>query len=200
MNKLKKVVKVIFILLGVALALGFVALYIFDTETAKGIVTRVMDYINRPLPVIGGSISIFAAAVYYIFKNTIYGKNFIDKVKKHYEETELALKNNSENEKKQVVAILNAYSEELDAILCAFNELCDTIPNAKVKNIGEKINESIKAKKQNIQNMMNKIAEFDAVELITYKDNIASEIKERVEKELVEKYGKEATNNSTTKE
>ena len=58
MKKFMKVVKIILICLAIALGIAFTVLYIVNPEQAKSILDTIMDYANRPLPIIGVSLGL----------------------------------------------------------------------------------------------------------------------------------------------
>lgn len=157
MKKLYKVVKIIFIVLGVLAAVGFAALYIFNNELAKSIVDRVKDFINRPLPIVGCSLVIVGAFALNIFKNSVYGKNFLAKAQKEYNGYKLNLESREKALKEDVRVIINDYNERETLLINAFKEVCDTIPNVKVKQLSERLTSVYGAKKQETQKLVEEL-------------------------------------------
>lgn len=157
MKKFYKVVKIIFIVLGVLAAVGFAALYIFNNELAKSIVDRVKDFINRPLPIVGCSLVIVGAFVWNIFKNSVYGKNFLAKAQKEYNGYKLNLETREKALKNDVAKIINGYNEREMLIINAFKEVCDSIPNVKVKQTRERLISVYGAKKQETQKLVEEL-------------------------------------------
>lgn len=157
MKKFYKVVKIIFIVLGVMAALGFAALYIFDNELAKSIVDRVKDFVNRPLPIVGCSLVIVGTFALNIFKNSVYGKNFLAKAQNEYDKYKLNLETREKTLKEDVRVIINDYNEREMLLINAFKEVCDSIPNVKVKQTSERLISVYGAKKQETQKLVEEL-------------------------------------------
>lgn len=129
MKKFMKVVKIVLICLAVALGIAFTVLYIVNPEQAKSILDTIMDYANRPLPIIGGSLGLFGYILFKIFSMTIYGKRNVLAAKAEYKEESSKLKYEVETYKKELSDTVSGIKE----VIC---EICETSPNKKIKAIG----------------------------------------------------------------
>lgn len=129
MKKFMKVVKIILICLAIALGVAFTVLYIVNPEQAKSILDTIMDYANRPLPIIGGSLGLVGYILLKLFSMTIYGKRNVLAAKTEYKEESSKLKYEYET-----------YKKELDDTVSGIKEvivnICETSPNKKIKAIG----------------------------------------------------------------
>lgn len=157
MKKFYKVVKIIFIVLGVLAAVGFAALYIFDNELAKSIVDRVKDFVNRPLPIVGCSLVIVGTFALNIFKNSVYGKNFLAKAQKEYNGYKEELDYHEKAFRNDVAKVIDGYNERETLLINAFKEVCDSIPNVKVKQTSERLISVYGAKKQETQKLVEEL-------------------------------------------
>lgn len=157
MKKFYKVVKIILIVLAVILAVGFSVLYIFNNELAKQIVDRVKDFINKPLPIVGCSLVIVGTFALNIFKNSVYGKNFLVKVQKEYNTYKVNLESREKELKESVKVIVDGYNEREALLIDAFKEVCDSIPNVKVKQTSERLMSVYGAKKEEAQKLVEEL-------------------------------------------
>ena len=156
MKKFIKVVKIILITLLVLAAVGYAVLYVADIELARSIVDRIKDFIDRPLPIIGGSVAAFGYLVYKIFTKTIYGKKYLDLAKTQFKEHENEVIKDYENHKNDTKAVIKSYEEEINLIINAFCEVCASIPNVKVQQVKERLIASISAKNKDIEKLEEK--------------------------------------------
>lgn len=129
MKKFMKVVKIILICLAIALGIAFTVLYIVNPEQAKSILDTIMDYLNRPLPIIGGSLGLFGYILFKLFSMTIYGKRNVLTAKAEYKEESSKLKYEYETYKKELSDTVSGIKE----VIC---DICKTSPNKKIKAIG----------------------------------------------------------------
>lgn len=157
MKKLYKVVKIIFIVLGVLVAVGFAALYVFNNELAKSIVDRVKDFVNRPLPIVGCSLVIVGTFALNIFKNSVYGKNFLTRAQKEYTDYREELDEHEKLFRYNVAKVIDDYNEREMLIINAFKEVCDSIPNVKVKQTSERLISVYGAKKEETQKLVEEL-------------------------------------------
>ena len=129
MKKFMKVVKIILICLAIALGIAFTVLYIVNPEQAKSILDTIMDYANRPLPIIGVSLGLFGGILFKVFSMTIYGKRNVLAAKAEYKEESSKLKYEYETYKKELDDTVSGIKE----VIC---DICKTSPNKKIKAIG----------------------------------------------------------------
>lgn len=137
MSKGKKVFLIILLSLLVSCGIAYIVLYcIYPTNTQK-ITWDVVDYIcNKPLPVIGVSTLVLAFAIFKIVKFIVSnkGKKFSE-LKIEISQLKLELNAAKEEAEKLKELIYTNHDETCEDI----KEVCDAIPNKKVKVIGEKV-------------------------------------------------------------
>lgn len=142
MKKFMKIVKIIVICLAIALGVAYAILYIVNPEQAKSILDTIMDYANRPLPIIGVSIGLVGYIALKIFSSTIYGKRNLIAAKAEYKEESSKAKAEYESYKKELEATVSGLKEVIVKI-------CETSPNKKIKSIGSSYAEKCKGVSEN---------------------------------------------------
>ena len=170
---------------------AYVVLYIVNNELAKEILARAVDYLNRPLPIIGVSTVVVAVLGYKIFTATVYGKTNLAKQKAQFESEKEELKTEFEKQKTEYVSVIKSYQGEIDLIYNSVIEMCDSNPNLKIKIIGEKLKNEIADKKNALREAFNLLVNSNADLLASSKEEIANEIVERLQKDLEAKYGEQ---------
>lgn len=137
MKKSKKVFYSILLGLVIACGIAYMVLYIIYPDKTQSITWQVIDYIcNKPLPVIGISVLMLGVITFKIISVIAKLRN------KKFSDVLTALQNsNSQLEQvkqkyEQLKELIYQKAEEGDAKL---KEVCDAIPNRKVKAIGEKL-------------------------------------------------------------
>ena len=137
---MKKALKVIVPILFVALAIFSVVAYILWKEQTTYIFECIIDFINRPLPIIGVSIAIIGLFVFKCFVATRYGKKAINE----YKEENRALKERiNELEQKEedikdfVVAQLQLMSSEQCETKSTLIKSLELSKNIKVKELAK---------------------------------------------------------------
>lgn len=191
MAKFLKVVKIIFICLAVILGVGYVVLNFINPELAKQVVDTVVDYANRPLPIVGVSAVVLAVLVWKIFERTGYGKRAIAQMKKEYEEQKEKDRQELERKKIEYSAIICFYEQEMDLLFNGFIQLCDYIPNKKVKEFGGKLKNDYAVIRQELREKMANIMDNSVEVLVKSKEELVSAMVEVIKKEMVDKYGEE---------
>ena len=191
MAKFMKVVKIILISLLVFVLVGYVVLYMVNPELARQIMATVVDYANRPLPIIGVSSVVVAILVWKIFSSTIYGKKALAQMKLQYEMEAQKIRNEYEQEKMKYASIITFYENELDVVFDSVVEMCNASGNKKVKAIGEKLNTDVQAMRVELKEKFKEIVDSNVELLTKSKEDVVNAIVELVKKELVEKYGEE---------
>lgn len=141
---MKKALKIIGIC---ALALGCLAYllcYIFLKEQTTYFTECVIDFINKPLPIIGVSLLVVLLFVYKIVVSTRFGKKALNqykdelnKAQREWEQEKLSIKEQIALYKAKIDEY-KQYSEQLQGYVV---ELCELSHNVKVKQLAEKIKE-----------------------------------------------------------
>ena len=128
---MKKALKIIVISLLVALAIFSIVAYILWKDQTTYIFECIIDFINKPLPIIGVSIAIIGLFVFKCFVATRYGKKAINE----YKEENRVLK-------EQIEQIKNDTAYTLQAQNLAIKEVLDN--NEEIKLLMEKLKEKCK--------------------------------------------------------
>lgn len=137
---MKKALKIIVISLFVALAIFSVVAYILWKEQTTYIFECIIDFINRPLPIIGVSITIIGLFVFKCFVATRYGKKAINEykeenrvLKEQLKETEKKCFDLCEQQDYAIKSICGDY-EKLEEVVLKSLELSK---NIKVKELAK---------------------------------------------------------------
>lgn len=122
MNKFKKALKISLITL-LVLSLAFVLVaYILWKDQTTYYVECVIDFINRPLPIIGVSIVIVGAFIYKCFVSTKYGKKALNEYQRKLDDTKRELA----DKEKQIDDVLHTFEvvlEENKELLGKYEEI-----------------------------------------------------------------------------
>ena len=137
---MKKALKIIVISLFVALAIFSVVAYILWKDQTTYIFECIIDFINRPLPIIGVSIAIIGLFVFKCFVATRYGKKAINEYKEEnrvLKEQIEQIKNdtayNLENQNLAIKKILDDHQELKEVVLKSL----ELSKNIKVKELAK---------------------------------------------------------------
>ena len=191
MKKFIKVVKIILLSLLVLVLGGIVVLYIVKPELAKQILDTIVDYVNKPLPIVGVSVVVLSVLVWKIFSSTIYGKKKILDMQAEYEKEKAGLKEQYESKKIEYAAVLGCYQKENDLVYQAVEKICGASANVKIKEIGANLQNEVSVVREELREKSKDIYNASAELLMKSKEDIVDSIVKSVKKELVEKYGKE---------
>ena len=150
--------------------LGCVALitcYIVIPNETKLAMDIVVDYLNKPLPIIGLSILTLGGIAITIVSRTSFGKkvliNFrkeLDSYKDTYQKCEnkaLEYKDLAQKKYEETKAILVAYSTEIDNLSDTLIKVCETSPNAKIKVIAQELKDKVDNTKVELGTKLNEI-------------------------------------------
>ena len=142
---MKKALKIIAISLLALGGLAYLLCYIFLKEQTTYFTECVIDFINRPLPIIGVSLVVVLIFVYKIIVATRFGKkalntyqNELNKAQRELEEYKLSIK----EEIALYKAKIDEYKQYNEQVKGYVVDLCELSHNVKVKQLGEKIKES----------------------------------------------------------
>lgn len=164
---MKKIVKLICFILFLAGCGALIGCYCTMPERTKEAMDIVVEYINKPLPIVGFSILTLGIVAYEIFSHTSFGKKTINQLKVEIENQKqlcLSYQEKGQNalelayvKEEEQKAVLEAYSNEIELIKDKVVKLCETSPNVKVKAIGEELKENIDTVKQELSENLDKI-------------------------------------------
>lgn len=205
---MKKALKIICLsLIGVALVVAIIG-YIFWKEQTIQVFDLVVDYINRPLPIVGVSSIIVAAFLYKCFVSTKYGKKALNELLNEKDKAfeELEQKKELLNKKEEEIkALVNAHQSEIDYIKNYLVEFCKLSNNVKVKELGEKLESGYELKTQDIIANLDKYKDDFLISKGINQDELISALKEHFDSEIAKlreelEHGKEEIDSDTEKE
>ena len=148
MKKLDKALNIIFIIVVCLLFVGLCVDFAFlnyRPEETKAFNDILIDYVNKPLPVVGVSLVVVAKLVLTLFARTSWGKSQIKAVNEKFEETKANVDSKIkllEEEKALLIQELEIYKASLIGVL-------SQIPNKKVQ---EKLSELSQGKVEEVKN------------------------------------------------
>lgn len=205
---MKKALKIICLsLVGVALLVAIIG-YIFWKEQTIQTFDIIVDYINRPLPIVGVSSVIVAAFLYKCFISTKYGKKALaelkdekDKAFEQLEQKKVLL----EQKEEEIKALVNAHQSEIDYVKNYLVEFCKLSNNVKVKELGEKLESGYELKVQDIANNLGQYKDDFLISKGINQDELISALKEHFDSEIAKlreelEHGKEEIDSDTEKE
>ena len=152
MSKTLKII--LWSLLGVFIT-TLVICYLTIPETTKHTVDIVIEYINKPLPIIGVSTLAVGLIIYKIISITGIGKKSLKELENEIKAFETSIDEKREEAKEyyekasksyqEQKAILSEYSKGIKELYQELINICQTIPNAKIKAyakvVEDKLNE-----------------------------------------------------------
>ena len=157
MAKFKRFLKVF---ICVILFLGLVALltcYCVMPERTKDAVDIVIEYINRPLPIVGISLATLFVFIYTIYSKTSFGKAQINQAKEQVKELKqeinkykayiYEIENKVVDYENEINIVVNGANQRIDFLCDKLVELCEKMPNAKVNALGNEIKDQYADKK-----------------------------------------------------
>ena len=194
-----------------ALVCGSLALaicYIVIPQETKSAADIVVEYMNTPLGIVGGTTitlglvaGIIVKLVYDRYRDNI--NSDLEQAKSYVREQKQQAKDYYEyvvQYKAESIEMLESYSNRIDYITNQVVEICETSPNAKIKSIGEKIKNDSKELKQELQDNLTKLNN-NFVEVVGRKEKVelleskVNELTAQLER-LVKEYGREETTNN----
>ena len=113
-------------------------------EQFKEIVDTFWGWLNQPLPIIGVSILFILIFLWKIFSSTSFGKKQIKKINDGFKRLETFVDEKAkeiEQTKQEIETNIEKFKEDYNFMLSIIVELCETLPNKKVKVIAEKVKE-----------------------------------------------------------
>ena len=145
--------------------IALVVCYMVIPERTKGAIDIVIEYLNTPIGIIGGTTITLGFVGFMVVKTLlkIKGDNFkkqLEEIKKAYEEKLALVKEYKEQGDKAyeyakgLVACVHGRMDYIEKELIA---MCQVIPNKKVNELGEKIENGSLALKNEQEQMLDKI-------------------------------------------
>ena len=130
MKRFNKVLLIILISLAVLVGLAYLTLYIINKELAQSILNSVIDFVNRPLPIVGMTsvaLLVFIWKVVVFVRKTQPSKELSALMQEHEE-----YKRDSEKDK----AELRQENSQLKGYIV---HICELSTNQKIKNFGKEL-------------------------------------------------------------
>ena len=202
MNKALKILKISLYVILFACIVAIVVCYCVIPEQAKGVMDKIIEYLNTPIGITGVSIASIGYIFYKIISMTSIGKvglrtlkndfcNTVQKVddglaKLEEKEKELAKK------EEDLKVFVEGYSNKVNELSDSLIKVCETIPNAKIKALGEQfkgnvsilnneINEKLEQGKNEFANVKEKVSLIDIQGKYDELLNELKALKEKVE-------------------
>lgn len=204
---MKKVCKITAFCLVIATLISIALCYIIIPDRTKLAFDVVVDYLNKPLPIVGVSIIIFGGVVAYIISKTQFGKHLLKSFKseldtfrqeneQHKEEIK-KLEEKLEIRRNEINAYLSNFSKRIDKLEEEIVKVCETSPNVKIKALAKDIGVHYEETKQELSTKLNDLHEYSDTQIKTLEQRL--EELERSVKVYGEK-GKETINCDTKEE
>ena len=214
MSKFSKIAKITLSCLILGCFISLALCYMIIPERTKLAMDVVVGYLNTPLGIAGGTLTIGGVISYVLIKYGVIAqktkiKEMLNQAKSYVENAKSQAKDYEQKgleylDKAQVV--LKGYESELNTYYDYLLQVCETSPNAKIKALGEKIKERKGeldkefTEKQELVNEIYSQSKESATEKYLLLESKYNELLERVER-LVEQYGeREETIDCDTKE
>ena len=135
----KKVFKIIAaIVLVVAFIVGIVLYRVYPEQT-KGAWDTIVEYMNKPLPIIGISLVVAGGILFKFFSMTAYGKRAIAKLKEEFNSEKEEIKKEYDSQIEDYKKIINSQDEKIDFMYETLDKVCDAIPNKKVHELKKEL-------------------------------------------------------------
>lgn len=182
-----KKLKIALIIIALVVVAFSVVAYILWKEQTIEFFDKVIDFINRPLPIFGVSTVIAAGFIYKCFVSTKYGRKTLSELKQEKENmfSELELYKDKLYEKEEMIkALVNAHQHELDVFKKYLTGLYENSNNIKVKELGEKFINEINELETTIVDDLGKYKDDYLVAKANNFDNELIALKEQFEAEI----------------
>lgn len=146
---MKKLFAIISFTLLLCLSVSIGLCFCIIPEQTKLAMDVVVEWVNKPLPIIGVSILTLGGVVLVVLNRTTLGRKLLTQLKEEIgvfkRENEKLKQEIIEKEKELIthkqeqIAFLSNYSQRIDKLTENIVKVCETSPNAKIKALGEEI-------------------------------------------------------------
>lgn len=202
MNKALKILKISLYVILFACIVAIVVCYCVIPEQAKGVMDKVIEYLNTPIGITGLSIASIGYIFYKIISMTSIGKVGLGTIKNDFgnvvQKVDNGLSKLEEKEKElakkeeDLKVLLEGYSNKVNELCDSLIKVCETSPNAKIKALGEQfkgnlavldneINEKLEQGKNEFANVKEKVSLIDIQGKYDELLNELKALKEKVE-------------------
>lgn len=202
---MKKALKISSYLLIIACAISLALCFIIIPERTRYAMDIVIEWLNKPLGIVCGT-TITLGLVVTIIVKLVYDRHK-EKLASEYEKTIAVVKQKEDKAKEyyelgkqkeqQALQMLDSYSTRIDTLENELVKVCETMPNAKIKALGEEIkSKGVELKQELVETLkdndfVNAIKERISTETLLDKLN---ELADKVNA-LESKYEREETTN-----
>lgn len=142
MSKVKKIFLIVGLSLLALLVIGGLVFWLLYPELSAQLVNMAWDWLNDPLPIVGVSTLILGMFAIKLVSMTSWGKAQVSKIKATYEEYKTQIGGELSMSKERVdelVSELARKQAEIEYLKGKLIELCSTIKNRKVNELGKGI-------------------------------------------------------------
>lgn len=142
MSKVKKTWLIVGISILSVLAVGGVIFWLLYPELVAQWVNVAWKWLNEPLPVAGVSVLIMGMFIIKLVSMTSWGKAQVSKIKATYEEYKTQIGGEISLEKEKVDSLVEELASkqaEINYLKSKLVELCSTIKNKRVNELGKEI-------------------------------------------------------------
>lgn len=142
MSKVKKTWLIVGISILSVLAVGGVIFWLLYPELVAQWANVAWKWLNEPLPVVGVSVLIMGMFIIKLASMTSWGKTQVSKIKATYEEYKTQIGGELSMSKEKVDSLveeLKAKQAEINYLKSKLVELCSTIKNKRVNELGKEI-------------------------------------------------------------
>ena len=202
---MKKALKISSYLLIIACAISLALCFIIIPERTRYAMDIVIEWLNKPLGIVCGT-TITLGLVVTIIVKLVYDRHK-EKLASEYEKTIAVVKQKEDKAKEyyelgkqkeqQALQMLDSYSTRIDTLENELVKVCETMPNAKIKALGEEIkSKGVELKQELVETLkdndfVSAIKEHISTEILLGKLN---ELTDKVNA-LESKYEREETTN-----
>lgn len=153
-KKIDKVLWIIFICLFVALCTAIAVLYAINPDMVKEWFEYIIDLLNRPLPIVGITSAAVLIFLWQVIVRVRFGKSALNQYEQKYQDNRAMIleeKQNIAEERKEIAQERKDNRAMIGELRNQLVEVCKTIPNLKVNELGKKI------EKESVDNEQEKI-------------------------------------------
>lgn len=152
MKKFKQICVISFLVLLFAVAITCLVVYWVNPQLLKDTFEYGKTILDHPLPIVGVSIGVFCFTLFQIFSHTSFGKAIYNKAE---EKTNVAIQKTeklkeeakayyeeAQKLKSDTIAVLNEFSNKYDNLSNQIITVCETSPNARIRELGKSFAET----------------------------------------------------------
>ena len=161
---MKKALKISSYLLIIACAISLALCFIIIPERTRYAMDIVIEWLNKPLGIVCGT-TITLGLVVTIIVKLVYDRHK-EKLASEYEKTIAVVKQKEDKAKEyyelgkqkeqQALQMLESYSTRIDELENELVKVCETMPNAKIKALGEEIkSKGVELKQELVETLKN---------------------------------------------